>query len=136
VTTIGATRNIVTRPPAWAYLWWFAVGALLVFGFLAQFTIGAPFFLLGVVLALAGGVLPATRSFAVTGFPAGLALPLLYIAWLNRDGPGTVCTTSTVSQHCEEQWDPWPWVIAAAMALALSILLTALTRLLTPTPRA
>jgi hypothetical protein len=135
VATISATRNIVTRPPAWAYLWWLAVGALLVFGFLAQLTIGAPFFLLGVVLAVVGALRRATRSFAVSALPAGLALPLLYVAWLNRDGPGTVCTTTTFSQTCEEQWDPWPWVIAAVLMVAVSVGLTVLTRVLMPTRR-
>jgi hypothetical protein len=135
VATIGATRNLVTRPPAWAYLWWFAVGALLVFGFLAQFTIGAPFFLLGVVLAIAGAAIPATRSLAVTAVPAGFALPALYIAWLNRDGPGMVCTTTATGGSCEEQWNPWPWVIASVLLIALSVGLAVLGRVLTPTRR-
>ena len=135
MTTIGATRNIVARPPAWAYGWWLAVGALLAFGFLAGFSIGIPFFLLGVILATAGAAIPATRSLAVTAILAGLALPLFYVAWLNRDGPGMVCTTTATGGSCGEQWDPWPWAIAGAVLVALSVGLTVLGRVLTPTGR-
>lgn len=135
MATIGATRNIATRPPAWAYLWWLAVGALVVFGFLAGFTIGIPFLLLGCVLAIAGAAIRATRSLAMTAVAAGFALPLFYIAWLNRDGPGTICTKGATYQSCEEQSNPWPWAVAGVLLIAATLVLTVVGRVLTPTRR-
>lgn len=128
VTTIGATRDLASRPPAWAYLWWFAVGALLSFGFLAAFTIGIPFVLLGLALAGTGLAIPATRSLGVAALPAGLGLPLLYIAWLNRAGPGTICTTTATGGSCEEQWNPWPWLAAAVVLVLFSVAMDLLVR--------
>jgi hypothetical protein len=121
VTTVGATRDPVTRPPLWVYPWWLTVGALLSFGLLAAFTIGVPLFLLGVALAVAGVAIPATRSLGLTALPAGLGLPLLYIAWLNREGPGTICTATARSVSCEQQWNPWPWVAAAVVLVLVSV---------------
>ena len=126
-----ATRDPVTRPPLWAYPWWLVVGALVSFGFLAGFTIGIPLLLLGVVLAGAGVALTGTRNAGVTALPAGIGLPLLSIAWLNRDGPGTICTTSAAITSCEEQWNPWPWMVAAVLLVLLSVATALLVRLAT-----
>ncbi|MDZ5619539.1 hypothetical protein [Nocardioides bizhenqiangii] len=126
-----ATRDPVTRPPLWAYPWWLVVGALVSFGFLAGFTIGIPFLLLGLALAGAGVALPVTRNRGVSALPAGIGLPLLYIAWLNRDGPGTICTSSAHSTSCEEQWNPWPWVAAAVVLVLVSVATALLVRLAT-----
>ncbi len=133
--TISATRDVVRQPSWWPYGWWAGVGALLCFGFLAGFTIGPPFLVLGLALGGAGLAIPATRSPSVTALPAGLALPLLYVAWLNRDGPGTICTTTATGGSCEEQWNPWPWVGAAVVLVLATIVLTVATRALTRTRR-
>lgn len=132
---MSATRETVTRPPVWAYGWWVLVSALLCFGFLAMLTIGLPFVLLGLALGATGLVLGATRSLALTAFPAGFAVPLFYIAWLNRDGPGTICSSTATSTQCEEQWDPWPWAIVGCGLIVLSVVLALAGRLLTPSRR-
>lgn len=132
---MSATRDAATHPPLWAYGWWLLAGASVAFGFLAMLTIGLPFLLLGIALTGGGIAIPATRSLAVTAVLAGLAAPLLYIAWLNRDGPGTICTTTAHGGSCEEQWDPWPWVIAAGLLIVATVVLIVVTRLLTRTRR-
>ena len=44
------------------------------------------------------------------GLISGLGLPFLYIAYLNRSGPGEVCTTIGVNgSSCTDEWSPWPW---------------------------
>lgn len=129
---VSATRSVTAQPPLWAYGWWLLVSALLCFGFLAQFTIGAPFFLAGLALGGLGLVRPATRSVSLTALPAGAALPLLYVAWLNKGGPGTICTTAGTTTSCEEQWNPWLWILAAGLLIAFSAGLVVLTRLVTP----
>jgi hypothetical protein len=50
------------------------------------------------------------------GLVSGLALPVLYVAYLNRDGPGTVCRTGRDgSQACIDEWSPWPWLVVGAL---------------------
>jgi hypothetical protein len=56
---------------------------------------------------------------------AGLAVPLLYIAYLNRSGPGTVCTTTATSQSCMEEYAPAFFLVAAGVVLVVSVLLFA-----------
>ena len=64
----------------------------------------------------------ATRRTSDGGLPgivSGLGLPLLYVAYLNRDGPGEVCRTWATGSSCTEEWNPWPWfAVGAAFVLA------------------
>ena len=56
------------------------------------------------------------------GLIAGAAFPLMYVAYLNRNGPGTVCTATRTGQTCTDEWSPWPWLaIAVALLLAGAI---------------
>ncbi len=122
-----ASGPLRTEPPAWGwYLAWAIVGAGVALSLLAVMTIGifiAPF------VGLAGLALcrrPRARS-AATGLIFGLAVPVLWVAWLNHDGPGNVCTTTPTSQSCVEEYSPWPFLaLAVALvtaALAASVLL-------------
>ena len=40
---------------------------------------------------------------------------MLYVAWLNRDGPGTVCTSTATETSCGDEWSPWPFVVVAVV---------------------
>lgn len=51
------------------------------------------------------------------GFVAGLGLPLLYIGYLNRGGPGFICTYGVDSSECGERIDPRPWLASGAVLL-------------------
>jgi len=92
----------------WAgFVAWLVIGAAYAVSFLAIFTVG-PFI---VPVALVMTVLLWRKRRAdreLLGLVSGLALPLLYVAYLNRDGPGTVCTTGRDgSQSCIDEWSPW-----------------------------
>ncbi len=111
------------RTSVWL-LAWAAVGAAICMGFLSILTIGVVLLVLGG----AGGVLLLRSAVSRTGWPGlvvGAALPLLYVAFLNRGGPGTVCTTTALEQRCDQQWSPWPWVGAAVL---LAVVFVALLR--------
>ncbi|GEM_PF-407260 len=56
-----------------------------------------------------------TVPVAFAGVVTGLALPVLYVAWLNRGGPGTVCHAYAGGEQCTEAWTPWPFVGAAVL---------------------
>lgn len=95
---------------------WFLVGALASFGLLTVLTVGV--FLLPVSLAAA--VLLTTRRGCRTGLAglvSGLGVPLLYVAYLNRGGPGNVCTTTASGQSCVDEYSPWGWLAAGAVLL-------------------
>jgi hypothetical protein len=52
---------------------------------------------------------------------AGLGAVPLYVAFLNRGGPGTVCTTTTTSQSCSGEMSPWPWVIVGLVLVGAAV---------------
>jgi hypothetical protein len=58
---------------------------------------------------------PARRPMA--GLLSGAGLPLLYIAFLNRGGPGLVCAESAGVNRCDEHGGPWPWLTAGVLFL-------------------
>jgi hypothetical protein len=69
------------------------------------------------VLPIAGGaiVFLATRRRAtdgIAGLISGLGLPVLFVAYANREGPGDICKiTSGGGQSCTQEWSPWPWLL-------------------------
>lgn len=119
----------VRRPgESWgAFAAWCVAGAGGCAGVLSILTVGA--FVLLVTLVLCGwllwrqGVGPG-----LAGLLTGAALPLLYVAWLNRDGPGEVCTRSTTAVSCQDEWSPWPFVVLALVAAVAGVLVFLRTR--------
>lgn len=97
--------------------WWTLVGALAGFVVLALLTIGVFVAPLVVVLGAGGLVSSRLRRGMAPGLLLGLSTAPLWLAWLNRSGPGTVCETTPVSQSCGEQLSPWP-LLALAVVLA------------------
>ncbi len=111
------SRSVGRSSAGW-FLAWFGVGALDALAMVGALTIGI--FVLPV--GIAATVFLATRrdaSDGIGGLISGLGLPVLYIAYLNRDGPGTICRTYPGGgSSCVEEWSPWPW-FAIGMALVL-----------------
>ena len=94
---------------------------------LGALTIGMfilPFVVVGTVVV----VRRSGSSAGAAGLISGLALPLLYVASLNRDGPGTVCTSSAGGQSCTEEMNPWPWLALAAVFVIIGLLAFRITR--------
>jgi hypothetical protein len=60
------------------------------------------------------------------GILSGIALPLFYVAFINRQGPGTVCTSIPGGTSCTDESSPWPWLVTGIvlMAVGLSVFLT------------
>jgi hypothetical protein len=56
----------------------------------------------------------------IAGVISGLGVPLLYVAFLNRHGPGTICTTShNGGQSCVDELNAWPWFAFGLVLVAL-----------------
>lgn len=107
-----------TMSPWWWFVAWFLVGCLYSLAVLGALTIGVfvlPFAIAATLLLLRG------RQ-AVDGLPgllSGLSGPVFYVASLNRDGPGMICTKLQGGEQCTEEWSPWPWVaVGTALFLA------------------
>ena len=105
------------QPPAPAlFIAWFLVGSAGVLGILSILTIGLPV----IVAAVVGAVVLSRRTSTAAGLPGivcGAAVPLFYVAYLNRGGPGEVCSTTAAATECVEQWSPWPTLTAGLLLL-------------------
>lgn len=108
--------------PRTRFVLWAVVGAGGCLALLGALSIGV--FVAPVVVLLALVLLRTTKADrSMFGAVAGMSLPLLYVAWLNRDGPGNVCRVEEKVTACSEQWSPWPWVAAGIACAAVGIAL-------------
>jgi len=104
-----------------AFLWWCVAGAGLCFGVLALLTVG-PLVLLG-TFALCGFLLwRLDFGWGMAGILSGAGLPVLYVAWLNRGGPGEVCHGEARTVTCADEWSPWPFVVVGLVLVAAGVL--------------
>jgi hypothetical protein len=116
------------RPPTGAFLGWASCGALAGTGVLAAATIGPVLLLAALAAAAVLLALPAGRTRSATGLVSGAGLPLLWVAVLNRSGPGQVCTATATSTACVQEWSPWPWAVAGVLLVAGGAALWAVAR--------
>lgn len=142
MTTIAANRD---RPRPMSFIAWAVIGAALFFGVLSFMTIGIFVLPIAVLALLALLKWGGSRDSSI-GLISGAGLPLLYVGYLNRNGPGRVCTTiargaksatcgaplgpgdvcsnlGSAGQQCVDEWSPWPWLLIGAILVAVGILL-------------
>jgi hypothetical protein len=50
------------------------------------------------------------------GLLTGIGVLLLYVAWLQRAGPGTTCWRTATASGCDEHLNPLPWLVAGMAA--------------------
>jgi len=48
------------------------------------------------------------------GVLAGAGGLLLYIAWVQREGPGTTCWNTATGSGCDQHLNPLPWLVVGA----------------------
>ena len=113
----------------WAVtLYWGVVGALVAFGVIGLVTIGIFLLALAAVLLAVAFAVPALRRPSVPGVLVGLSTAPLFVAWLNRGGPGTVCTTTADVTSCSDQWSPWPFVAVGVLLAGAGVALLVTAR--------
>jgi hypothetical protein len=117
------------RPRIWPFFAWAALGAGICLSLLTVLSIGlfvVPFVVGGLIALL---LWPGSRTSAALGVISGLGLVPLLVAYLNRGGPGDVCTTSASGgQSCNTEWSPWPWLGAGLALVALGAVAFGLLR--------
>ena len=116
------------RAPRWGWFTaWMIVGAGYAFGFLSFAGLFVlPIMLLITVLLLR--IRAPSPSIGVQGLVSGLGLPILYIAWINREGPGEVCHTTATENFCVSEWSPWPWLVAGLILVATGLTMAVIKR--------
>lgn len=130
---MNKTATTGSRLLIWPFFAWAAVGAGACVTVLSVLSIGvfvAPLVIVAAVLLLRW---PRSRTAAMFGAVSGLGLVLLYVAYLNRGGPGDVCSTTASGQSCVTEWSPWPWLVAgialvASGVAAFALLLSRISR--------
>jgi len=122
--TIEAEAARGAAVPAWTYAYCAAVGALAGTGVVGLLTVGIVLLVAAGLLALVGVLVLRLPAPAFVGTVGGLAVAPLYLAWLNRGGPGNVCTPFEGGEEYTEMWSPWPFA-AGALALLVGCLLLA-----------
>ena len=120
--------RLVAREPSWfQFAAWGLCGAGAALILLAAFTFGPLAILPAAVFAgialLAGGA-----NISAIGSAAGVGVWGFVIGWLNRDGPGEVCTSSNSGSSCTQEFAPWPSILAGALMLGVSVTVFELLR--------
>lgn len=116
------------NPQWWSFFAWPVVGAALAVSVLGAMTIGLfvlPFATAGLIALLRWG---GNRRSSL-GLISGAGLPFLYIAFLNRGGPGMVCGAyKNGGQSCTDEYSPWPWLIIGLILVFTGVVLFARIR--------
>lgn len=97
-------------------LGWLLTGAVVAFFGLSLPSVGLAVLAIAVVAAAA-----ARWDWALPWLLIGATLPLLWVAWKNRGGPGEACVTSAASAGCRELLDPLPWLLVGLGLAGLGV---------------
>src|SRR5215467_3887020 len=60
---------------------------------------------------------PQSRRSAF-GLLTGAGTLLLYVAWVQRDGPGTTCWHTATGSGCDQHLNPLPWLVLGLALVA------------------
>ena len=107
-----------THLAAWGgFCAWAFFGTVSAFGLLIGGTLAVLPILLGVWFAVTR---PSLRR-SWFGVLTGVGVTLLYIAYVQRRGPGTTCWQTATAAGCDEL-NPLPWLIAGAALVLLGFI--------------
>ena len=105
-------------PPTWAgFVLWAMLGAGLVIGF---FTLSI-LFLVPIVIGIAAFAIRPALARSGAGLVTGVGLVSIYVAYVQRRGPGTVCWQTTTAARCEEFLNPWPWLAVGVVLVCVGV---------------
>ena len=92
---------------------WILVGCALA---LSTVSLGPLALLPVAVIAVLMSRQPAARRSAY-GALVGVGLLLLFVAYLNREGPGTTCWERGSAMGCDQHLNPLPWLALGVAAI-------------------
>lgn len=111
----------------WSLLAWLIAGSVITFFGLSLMTVGLP----ALAIAIAAAAL-RNWKWDLPWLLAGATLPLLWVAWRNRGGPGDDCITTPSVSGCGELLDPMPWLLSGVVLLSAAAGILAYGRLRRP----
>ncbi|MHB8682223.1 MAG: hypothetical protein ACYDA2_09045 [Acidimicrobiales bacterium] len=103
---------------------WAVVGGVYAMGLAGAFTIG----IVALPVAIVATIVLSGRRPTLVGMPGagvGVGAVLFYLAFVNRAGPGTVCTRTAggAGMRCVDETSPWPWLAGGVAVVALAVVL-------------
>ncbi|MDQ3095156.1 MAG: hypothetical protein M3Q82_04230 [Actinomycetota bacterium] len=108
-------------PSSWkSFGAWFVVGAAASLGALTVLSIGVVLLPIALIAIMLLAARPMTRR-GVPGMVSGAGSPLLYVGYLNRRGPGTICSEIGSGVQCNDYRSPWLWFGLGAALVALGV---------------
>ncbi len=115
---------VVSRRPWIFFIIWMLVGSAWAMVIVGAFSIGIVFIPVAAIATVFLVRKPASRR-GIPGLFGGLALPLFYVAYLNRSGPGMVCATtqspSGFSESCGSEGNPCIWLLTGLVLLGVGV---------------
>lgn len=124
---MAATTHAAARPApgsaAGSVILWCLIGGCAAFGLAALPSVGLYVWGMGLVLAIVAALVPGVDRRLWPAALLGAAIAPAYIAWLNREGPGTICHPIEDGVTCGEQSSPWPCVVVALALVMVGALL-------------
>ena len=114
-----------TTGPTWAG---FIVFAVIGAGFILGFLTLSVLFVAPIVVAVVVAVVRPNVLKSAFGLMAGAGSVLIYVAYVQRRGPGTVCWQTATASGGEDYLSPWPWLVVG-VALVVAGILAHLSRM-------
>jgi len=107
------------EPGSWGwFVLWIALGAAATFASLSLQILVAPLLVVGVLVLVARGHV----SRAAFGLLAGAGLVSLFVAYVQRKGPGVVTWHTATASGADGYLDPRPWLIGGFILVAAGII--------------
>src|SRR5712691_1347393 len=107
--TAALPKTLRAHAAGCRWFWvWALLGCLAALGFVS----------LGVLVlapvAVIGGLMASKPAIVRSAFGllTGVGVLLLYIAWVQRAGPGTTCWRTDTASGCDQHLNPLPWLLA------------------------
>lgn len=114
-------RQAVAFRRVLGFVAWLLAGGSLVTVFLGAFSVVSLWALATGVVAIAVAIGIKGGDLCAFGLVSGAAIPLFYVAWANRKGPGEVCVTTQLMVTCVQELSPWAWLAAAFVLFPVGI---------------
>jgi hypothetical protein len=124
--TSGTARTTQPEPArtrhSVACLWFWAWAVVGVIGALGTVSLG-PIALGPAIIASAALSTSHTARRSAFGLFAGAGLVSLFIAYVQRQGPGTTCWHTTTAAGCDQHLNPIPWLLIGLLLLIGAVVL-------------
>ena len=102
-------------------LWFWAWGGVGAAGALGLISLGpialGPAMIVGTAMALS-----RTARRSAFGLLAGAGVLFLFVAYVQRDGPGTTCWHAATAAGCDQHLNPIPWLVVGLILFAGALL--------------